>query len=76
MPAMMQSAFNAGLGFTLFENTGIRQLKSGFNYDKTMKFKGIPKSFIRLTCGRAEYFAQTRASEEKYQTHWIDQVGL
>jgi hypothetical protein len=30
--------FIAGFGLTFFENTGTRQLKSGFNYDETKKY--------------------------------------
>jgi hypothetical protein len=58
--------FNASFGFTFFENTGTRQLKSGVNYDETMKFKSIPKSFIRLTYSRAKYFDHAPSNQSIY----------
>jgi hypothetical protein len=60
--------FNAGAGFALLRNYSIRHLKSGFNYNKAMKFSAFPNhSFAAPAAGlnilpkmrTAEFFAQT-----------------
>jgi hypothetical protein len=56
LAAMVQSAFDVGSGFTRFKNYSIDSSNPDSITTKQWNFHPFPKSFVLLTCGRADFF--------------------